>query len=269
MFIDWFTVGAQTLNFLILVWLMKRFLYKPILDAIDSREKRIAAELSDADAKRDAAQKQREEFLKKNRAFDEQRADLLSKAKEDASTERAKLLDEARAAANGLRANRQEALRDEQQSLNDEFRRRTREEVFAIARKTLTDLAGVSLESQMSEVFTRRVRQLHGKAKNTFAEALTSSSQPVLVRSAFDLPAEQQAAIKVALNEVCAADIRLRFATAPAVISGIEVSANGHKIGWSVADYLMTLEKSVEELLQMPTQGQARPVVKSDSISHE
>ena len=52
MLIDWFTVGAQALNFIILVWLLKRFLYKPILNAVDAREKRIAAELADADAKR-------------------------------------------------------------------------------------------------------------------------------------------------------------------------------------------------------------------------
>ena len=45
MLIDWFTVGAQTLNFVILVWLMKRYLYKPVLDAIDAREQRIASEL--------------------------------------------------------------------------------------------------------------------------------------------------------------------------------------------------------------------------------
>ena len=52
MLIDWFTIGAQALNFLILVWLMKLFLYAPILLAIDTREKRIAAELADADAKK-------------------------------------------------------------------------------------------------------------------------------------------------------------------------------------------------------------------------
>ena len=52
MLIDWFTVGAQALNFLILILLMKRFLYKPILNAIDGREKRIAKELKDADAKK-------------------------------------------------------------------------------------------------------------------------------------------------------------------------------------------------------------------------
>ena len=38
MLIDWFTVGAQALNFVILVWLLKHFLYKPILNAIDVRE---------------------------------------------------------------------------------------------------------------------------------------------------------------------------------------------------------------------------------------
>ena len=57
MLIDWFTVVAQALNFLILVWLLKRFLYKPMLDAIDAREKRIATQLADADAKKAAAQR--------------------------------------------------------------------------------------------------------------------------------------------------------------------------------------------------------------------
>ena len=80
MLIDWFTVGAQALNFLILVWLMKRFLYKPILHAIDAREKRIATELADADAKKAEAQKERDEFQHKNEEFDQQRAALLSKA---------------------------------------------------------------------------------------------------------------------------------------------------------------------------------------------
>ena len=42
MLIDWFTVAAQAVNFLLLVWLLKRFLHKPVLAAIDEREKRIA-----------------------------------------------------------------------------------------------------------------------------------------------------------------------------------------------------------------------------------
>lgn len=142
--LDWFTVGAQTLNFLILVWLMKRFLYKPILHAIDAREQRIAAELADADAKKAEAKKQRDEFQRKNTEFDQQRAALLSQATDEVETERRRMLDEARRAADALRANRQVALEREQRSLNEELTRRTREEVFAIARKTLVDLAETS-----------------------------------------------------------------------------------------------------------------------------
>ena len=67
MLIDWFTVGAQALNFIILVWLLKRFLYKPILNAVDAREKRIAAELADANAKKAEAQKERDEFHRRTR----------------------------------------------------------------------------------------------------------------------------------------------------------------------------------------------------------
>ena len=69
MLIDWFTVGAQALNFLILVWLLKHFLYKPILNAIDAREKRIAAELADADAKKKRGPKGARRFSKQEQSL--------------------------------------------------------------------------------------------------------------------------------------------------------------------------------------------------------
>ena len=86
MLIDWFTVGAQALNFLILVWLMKRFLYKPILHAIDAREKQVAAELANAAAQKAEAQKEHAEFDQKNEEFDQQRAALLRKATDEGAS---------------------------------------------------------------------------------------------------------------------------------------------------------------------------------------
>lgn len=268
MLIDWFTVGAQTLNFLILVWLMKQFLYQPILDAIDAREQRIATELAAADSIRLAAQKERNEFQHKNEEFDQHRAALLSQATAEVAVERKRLLDEVRAAANDLRGKREEALRREHQSLTGEITRRTREEVFAIARKTLSDLAGASLDERISDVFTRRLRELNGKAKDDFAYAMRSTSNPVVVRSTFDLPAEQRAAIQLALNETFAAEIELSFETAPSVISGIELTANGYKVGWSIAEFLRSLERSVDELLReqsrTPVQSADKPESKNE-----
>jgi F-type H+-transporting ATPase subunit b len=250
MLIDWFTVGAQALNFIILVLLLRRFLYKPILKAIDAREKKIAAELADADAKKAEAKKERDDFQHKNEHFDQQRAALLSKATDEAKAERQRLLDEARKAADVLSAKRREALGNEARSLNNAISRRAQQEVFGIARKALTDLATTTLEERMSAVFTRRLREMDAKVKAALAEAIKTASEPALVRTAFDMPAEQRAVIQNALNETFSADVRVRFETAPDLVSGIELATNGQKVGWSIADYLTSLEKGVGELLK-------------------
>ena len=250
MLIDWFTVGAQTLNFLILVWLMKRFLYKPIRHAIDEREKRIAAELSSADKIKVKAQQERDEFKHKNEALDQQRAALLSKATDEAKIEGQRLLDQAHKAADALSVKRTETLRKDADTLSQDIRQRTQQEVFAIARKALTDLATVILEERMGEVFTRRLREMDGPAKTGLAQALKTAADPALVRSAFDLPEEQRAAIQNALNETFSAQIHVRFETAPDLISGIELSTNGQKVVWSIADYITSLEMGIDELLK-------------------
>jgi F-type H+-transporting ATPase subunit b len=258
MLIDWFTVGAQALNFIILVWLLKRFLYKPILHAVDAREKRIAAELADADAKKAEAQKERDDYQHKNEEFDQQRAALLSKATDEAKAERQRLLADARKAADALSTKRQEALRSDAQNLNQAIRRRTQQEVFAIARKALTDLATASLEERVSEAFIRRLRTIDGKAKEGIAAALKTASEPAVVRSAFDLPEAQRAAIQKALNETFLAEVPVRFEIAPDLISGIELTTNGQKIAWSIADYLASLEKGVDELLEEKDKPEAK-----------
>jgi F-type H+-transporting ATPase subunit b len=256
MLIDWFTVGAQALNFLILVWLMKRFLYKPILRAIDTREKRIAAELAEAGATKADAQKERDAFQRKNEELDAQRATLMKQATDAAAAEGQRLRDEARRTTDAWSATRQDALRADARNLSQAISRRTQQEVFAIARKALTDLATTSLEERIGDVFTRRVRALDGAAKVCLGDALKSVPEPALVRSTFELPTEQRAAIQTALNETFSADVHLRFETAPDLVSGIELTTNGQKVEWSIADYLASLEKGVGQLLDAPAKSE-------------
>jgi F-type H+-transporting ATPase subunit b len=261
--IDWFTVVAQAINFLILVWLLKRFLYKPILHAIDEREKGIAAQLAEAVAKKDEALKERDNFQHKNEAFDQARAALVKKATDDAQAERQRLLDGARKDADALRAKRQDALRDEQLNLGQEIARWTQKEVFAVSRKTLADLATASLEESMVDVFVQRLSALTGAAHEELVDAFKASTQPARVRSAFDLPPAQRKAIESAVNKTFGAEAHVQFETAPELISGIELSTDGQKIAWSIADYLATLEKSVGELLQKDTRPESKPDAKS------
>jgi len=260
--IDWFTVGAQALNFVVLVWLLKRFLYKPILRAIDAREQRIAAELADAAATQADATKERDEFQRKNEEFDQQREVLLGQATEAAKTEGQRLLDDARQAADVLSDKRQEGLAADARHLNTAIILRTQQEVFSIARKVLADLATADLEVRMAEVFTRRLREMDDDAKEDLGRALKTASDPGVVRSTFEMPAAERASVQNALNETFSAEIRLRFETAPDLVSGIELTANGHKVGWSIADYLASLERGVVELLSTSTAPEPQAVAK-------
>jgi len=264
MLIDWFTVGAQIVNFLILVWLLKHFLYKPILDAIDAREKRIAAELADADTKKAEAEKERTDFEVKNKTFDEQRSALLLKATDEANAERARLLDQAKKDAESLQVTQADALRADQIRLGSEITLLAEKEVFAIARKALTDLATVSLEERIGEVFTRRLRELDPKAKELLGAALNNSSQPTVVRSAFDLPADQRAAIQNALNETFSAVVRIKFEDSQDVICGIELTANGQKVAWSISSYLAGLSKKVSDLVDAQSPAAIKPKPKPE-----
>jgi F-type H+-transporting ATPase subunit b len=266
MLIDWFTVIAQVINFLILVWLLKRFLYQPILNAIDAREKRIAAKIADADAKETEAQKQREEYQHKNDEFDQQRNTLLKQAADEAQAERQRLLTEAREAAVALQEKREESLRNEEQHLRQAISQRAQQEVFAIARKTLTDLAGENLEARITEIFVQRLREMSAEDKADFSKSFNAESDPVHVRSAFDLPDEQRDTIQQALNQAFSAQIRLRFEAVPELVSGIELTMNGQKLAWSIADYLASLDKAVNELLKQTARPEmnAAPVDKRD-----
>lgn len=257
MAIDWFTVGAQILNFLVLVWLLKRFLYQPVLDAIDKREKRIAGAIADAAESKAQAASERDALQAKNDAFDRERAGLLAKATQEADDERKRLLDDTHKAADELREKQRKALANDAKNLGSEISRRTETEVFAIARKALADLADEKLEQRMTDLFVKKLSTLSDPAKTAMAKVVAASDDPATIRSAFDLPANQHAAIQKALNEAFGADVSLRFETAPELVSGIEFIAGGQKLAWSISDYLKTLEKSVEELMA-PVSAQAK-----------
>ena len=271
MLIDWFTVGAQVLNFVVLVALMKHFLYQPVLDAIAAREKRIADQIAAAAAKEKQAATEHKTFEDKNTAFDQQRASLLDKATADAKAEGLRLADEAQKAALALAAKHEHALAKQAAHLQQTIASRAAHEVFAVARKTLNDLANADLESRMVEVFTQRLRELPGSAKEQLAAALKPGAEPALVRSHFALPDEQQAAIQDAVNVCFSAVVPLRYETAGDAVCGIELSAGGQKLAWTIDEYLRDLEHEVAALLvpaAKPAAAPKHPDVKHADTKH-
>lgn len=247
MLIDWFTVLAQTVNFLILVWLLKRFLYQPILDAIDAREQRIASELADAAEKQQLARQERGSYQQKNIDFDQQREAMLRKATEAAETERQRLLAQARTAADDLASKNQLSLKREQHLQYQELSRLTQTQVMLIARRTLTNLANQALESAIVAVFIKQLDQLQDDTKFSFKQSLLKAEHSASVCSAFVLQDTERSAIQQAVNQCFSDQVRLTFITSEQIIAGIELSVEGQLIAWTIESYLDALEKSIAD----------------------
>lgn len=258
MLIDWFTVIAQAINFLVLMFLLRRFLYRPVLNAIDAREAHIVETVKNAEGQKAEAEKERELFAKKNEDFDRQRADLVNKAREDAKTAGERLLEKERQAVDASREKWRNALADEQKHFGEEAVGRIQEEIFATVRQVLSDLADASLEDRMVEAFCRRLRLAANAPGDKLAEALRAAPATILVKSAFDLSAEQQETLRQTLSESlpASAGVKVGFETAPNLVGGIELILDGQKAAWTIDDYLARLKSSVSGPSDSPPSSQ-------------
>lgn len=247
MLIDWFTVAAQGLNFVALVWLLQRYLYKPVLAAIDLREKQIALALADAASQKLAAEQERALMKTQTAALDAERATLLKQATSAALAQGARLLAAAHAQADALRATEAAALRVDQTRLRESIVRLARQEVLAIARKVLKDLASASLEEQMAVLFARRLRDLGSAEKQTLAAAFATAAEAV-VHSAFALSESQRGLLQGAVNQAFSTSARLHFELSSETLCGVELLVGGQKLAWSTAEYLRELEQKLSSL---------------------
>lgn len=249
MLIDWLTVIAQVINFLVLVALLRRFLYGPIVRAMDERQARIAAKSEEAEAERQRAEQEAQSYRHRCQELEDRREALLAEAKSEAEARRVEMVTAARAEVDEVRARWHRAIQQGKESFLDDLRRRAGAGVVDVARRALTDLAGADLERQVVEVFVQRLRHMEQGEREMVARSVRDSENGVVVQSAFPLPEEIRQRITRELREQVPVAATVSFKTAPNLISGIELSAHGGKIGWSIEDYLETLEDSLAEAL--------------------
>jgi len=239
---DGFTVLAQIVNFLILMWLLKRFLYQPVLDTIDAREKRIADLLTDTQNKQHSVALQEAELHQKNDNFEQQRSELLQQAELAVAQNKQRMLDLALASVQQQREAWLAALQEEQSSYKQTIRQLVQQEVFQVLRKALKDLSNVELETQITQVLITRLAQLKPQQRQPF---IASKPSAIVVKSAMNLNPENKSLLQQALIEAFNVTLPLRFEVDDKLIGGIEINTAKQKLSWNINDYLSSLEASI------------------------
>jgi F-type H+-transporting ATPase subunit b len=250
MLIDWFTVAAQIVNFLLLVWLLKHFLYSRIIRAIDARESKIAARLAEADQKEQEAERQRSVCQAKLDSIDKEREEILAQARVDAERLRAGMLEKARQNVQALETRWRDELQREQNAFFLDLRKRAAVLILTVARRALADLASMDLQKSAVKAFAAQIRGMNDQLCKRLANG------DIEIRSAFDLAVPEQSEIQRAIDDRFGVVLRLHFARAPDIAWGLELRGNGLRIGWNSETYLAAVEQDLRQALDEAKQAE-------------
>lgn len=249
--IDWFTVIAQIVNFLVLVLLLKHFLFGKIIGAMEEREKSIASAMEEADSMRKRAEEDEQRHLRMNKELEESRIRFLDTSKQEAQSIRTGLIDNARAEVEDLKAIWRESITREKNSFLVELRCRIAKEAVIVVRSALLDLANVELEQRIVDVFLEKFRAMPKEKIVEIRNIIEKTSGEVTVITAFDLAEDQKEAIAGLLRGRIAQHLRTRFEMSDDHLCGVELRFQGYKVGWSIDAYVRRLEQAITEALEV------------------
>ena len=247
--IDWFTFAAQVVNFLVLVYLLKRFLYAPITAAMKTREDLIAQRFASANQTQQDAERRIEDYRRRTEQWEHERHRLFEESKQEVEASRQELLKQARADVERRREDWLAALRRERETLAQLVKQRCSEQVTSATRAALRHLADADLEEQMLRAFAGKLVEQGVHRRATIAK---DREMQATVVSAFEISSIWRTRLQDALQQHYAME-SIEFRVSPDVVCGLEVRFGSQKIGWSVAEYLTTLDDQLTQLVQQPT----------------
>ncbi|MFP4496995.1 MAG: F0F1 ATP synthase subunit delta [Vulcanimicrobiota bacterium] len=247
--IDWFTIFAQILNFLILIALLKHFFYQKIIDAMDEREQKIANRLEEAESKKEKAEEKFQEYRKKEKELDNRKDAIMNEAKDSAESRKRKLLVDARRQAEELQKRWKESLREEKTSFIEDIRRKTGSELYRIAKKSLKELADEELENQLARSFIKRLENITEEKRGELSQSF-SSGKTIQITTRFELSETHKKNLKASIGKLADKKLEFRFENSPEVIGGIELVTDGKVVAWSIEKYLEDLQQSIQAIIE-------------------
>ncbi|QBQ55320.1 F0F1 ATP synthase subunit B [Nitrosococcus wardiae] len=243
--IDWITVSAQIVNFLVLVYLLKRFLYQPVITAMEQRQQRIANRLQKAEQREQEAGQEAQHYREKAQNLEQQRDELIAKAKEEAEAQRQHLLNEAREEVATARKEWLQQVEREKQEFLKALKKQTGETMVKTTRAALADLADTTLEQQMVGIFLTRLESLDEADR----QALKETPGALRITTSFELSQNLRDKVTEAVHEHLMPHTDIHYTQSPELLCGIELNTEGRKISWTLAEYLDALENQMTTVL--------------------
>lgn len=241
MLIDWFTVGFQIINFLILIALLKRFLYGPIIRAMDEREGTIATRLSQAAMAKNEAETKAILLARDQEAFVSSRNRMELEAQQEINKWKEESIDRIKEEITAQQTSWQQNLAEEQEDFLRKLKIHISQQVFRVGQKAMADLADASLESRLLEAFLEKIHREPG----LIVEQGIQQSTSLRVTTCFPMEASLEEAVKTKLCSSFPSVTEFDFNEDSTLGFGICLQAGDQKWEWNLSRYMRDLEEDI------------------------
>lgn len=223
MHFDPWTFGLQAANFLVLVWLLHRFLYRPVLQIIAARQAVANKLTADLEAEKEAAEALRHELEKDHASIAQQRDATLRTAREAAEAEHKALLAKAREEADSIKVEAQRAFERERADVVRSMGQDAARLAVSIVRRLLRETPGAAVQERMLELVCGDVRSLSADAKRQIRERVSVDDGPVEVVTGTPVGERARKRFTESLAKALGGPLSPAFRVDPNLIAGVEV----------------------------------------------
>jgi F-type H+-transporting ATPase subunit b len=216
---------------------------------MEEREQKMVSRLLEVEKKKSEAELELESYRKMSQDLSNKREELLADAAREAQVLEADLMKKAREEVSASSANWYRDLQAQEATLLGDLNRRAGIEIYAIARRALQDLANADLESQIINLFIKRLQNMDKSESEMILEFYKNIKQEITVRSSFAINEEMRQKIQETVRNQTGIEAIMQYEIAPELICGVEMDSHGIRVSWSIAGYLNTLQADLSEVL--------------------
>lgn len=244
MLIDPFTLIVQIINFAILLVALKFVLFDRIVQHMDERQARLAQMRDQAHEEREKVEQKSRELERRLADIEQEREDRLAEAREDARQWREELIETARSEVGEQRDRWRQALEDEREQMLRRIRTQVGEQVLALTRRALADLADVELQGRFLDAFERRLEALEPDERDELKGWIVDDGRPIVVSTA-ELDDDERDRLRRLVHDLAEEKVEVDFRQDDGLIGGLEIQVGGRAFGWTVDGYLEGLDESM------------------------
>lgn len=260
--IDWFTFVAQVVNFLILIALLQRFLFKPVIKAMDERERKVASELEEARRNKVEAEQKQRELDDRLKEFEAEKDQMMDKARREVQRNRKEWMGQLRTEIAEIRERWLDAVESEKITFLENLKKETGQQFIALMQKVLSDLSERNLQQQTADFFLEKLDRLEDSEKLQIRQTIKQLQVTKAdIKSSFELGVDQKQKLTNSLHQIAGDNLECSFITSSDLGFGMKVSIGGWRLGWNLESYLQELSKQMDQFF-----GKSTPMKESMSI---